>query len=170
MHDLLHHEPAVSDAEETVLHALLAAVHLQVISRSPTLAGTTELARRQNSLALSLLCSRRPGEPEIRIVAPDGLGTIPGGAPSMQTPDFWSIPFAPEHPAPRPPTLALRTVLDALIGDKTGVDADAEVVVEPGGPLVVDERTAERLDQLVLSRELRPHELVAAAAALGLPI
>jgi len=161
LHDLLHHEPAVSDAEETVLHALLAAVHLQVISRSPELAGTTELARRQNSLALSLLCSRRPGRPEIRIIAPDGLGTIPGGAPSMQTPDFWSIPFAPAHPEPRPPTLALRTVLDALVGAEAGARA--------GTPVVVDEQTAELLDDLVLSRELRPHELLAAAAALGLP-
>ena len=167
LHDLLHHEPAVSDAEETVLHALLAAVHLQVISRSPALAGTTELARRQNSLALSLLCSRQPGEPEIRIIAPEGLGTIPGGAPSMQTPDFWSIPFAPDHPELRPPTLALRTVLDALVGD--GIGAGADAVVEPGAPVVVDEQTAELLDQHVLSRELRPHELIAAAAALGLP-
>lgn len=160
LHDLLHHEPAVADAEETVLHALLAAVHLQVISRSPALAGTTELARRQNSLALSLLCSRHPGEAEMRIIAPDGLGTIPGGAPSMQTPDFWSIPFAPDHPEPRPPTLALRTVLDALLGPVTEVER----------PVVVDERTAELLDEIVLSRELRPHELVAAATALGLPI
>ncbi len=158
LHDLLHHEPAVSDDEETVLHALLAAVHLQVISRSPALAGTTELARRQNSLALSLLCSRRPGEAQMRIIAPDGPGTIPGGAPSMQTPDFWSIPFAPDHPEPRPPTLALRTVLEALVGTVTEVER----------PVVVDERTAERLDDLVLSRELRPHELLAAAIALGL--
>jgi hypothetical protein len=158
MHDLLHHEPAVSDAEETLLHALLAAVHLQVISRSPGVAGTTELARRQNSLALSLLCSRQPGEPEIRIVASDGLGTIPGGSPSMQTPDFWSIPFAPDLPEPRPPTLVLREVLDALLGTVAGADR----------PVVVDEQVAEMLDAVVLSRELRPHELVAAAAALTL--
>ncbi|MGZ7015317.1 MAG: hypothetical protein ACXVLK_19555 [Acidimicrobiales bacterium] len=158
MHDLLHHEPAVSDAEETVLHALLAAVHLQVISRSPALAGTTELARRQNSLALSLLCSRRPGEAQVRIVAPDGLATIPGGSPSMQTPDFWSIPFAPDHPDPRPSTLALRMVLDALLGP----------VCELDRPVVVDDRVAELLDDVVLGRELLPHELVAAAEALTL--
>jgi hypothetical protein len=158
LHDLLHHEPAISDDEETLLHALLAAVHLQVISRSPEVAGTTELARRQNSLALSLLCSRHPGEPEVRMVAPDGLGTIPGGAPSMQTPDFWSIPFAPDKLEPRPPTLPLRSVLDALIGPVADLER----------PVVVDERVAELLDEIVLGRELRPHELVAAAAALTL--
>jgi hypothetical protein len=158
LHDLLHHEPAVSDDEETIVHALLAAVHLQILARSPQLAGPTELARRQSSLALSLLCSRHPDQAEVRIIAPDGLGTIPGGARLMQTPDFWSIPFAPDLTDPQPPTAALRLVLDALVGPMPEVDH----------PVVVDERVAELLDERVLGRELRPHELVAAAAALGL--
>ena len=161
LHQLLHHEPPVSDAEETVTHALLAAVHLQMISRSPHLVGPTELARRQSSLALSLLCSREPGQAEVRILAPDGLGTIPGGAPSMQTPDFWSIPFAPDLSAAQPPTGPMRLLLDALLDSKLeGAEADP--------PVVVDDRLAALLDLHVLARELRPHELLSAAVALTL--
>jgi hypothetical protein len=156
LHNLVHHEPVVSDAEETLGYGLLAAVHLQVISRVPDLAGTTELARRQNSLALSLLCSRSPGSAVARMIAPDGLGTIPGGAPDRQTPDFWSIPFAPHHPEPAPPTPALSALLDSYLGE----------VEKEDRPLLVDGGLAAMIDDHVLTRELRPHELVQAAIAL----
>jgi hypothetical protein len=158
LHELLRHEPPVSHAEETVLHALAAAVHLQILARTPDLAGRTELARRQSSLALALLCSRVPGQATVRMIAPDGPGTIPGGAPFLWTPDFWSLPFRPDLTEARPPTAAFRAVLDALLGPPPEL--------EP--PRLVDERLAEQLDEQVLATELRPHELVAAAVALGL--
>jgi hypothetical protein len=98
-HDLLWSRPGAGQYEEVVLHALVALVHLQLLARTPALAHTgTELARRQNSLAITLLNSRHPGSADISIAAPDGPGTIPGGAPSMQTPDFWSIPFVSGDP------------------------------------------------------------------------
>jgi hypothetical protein len=98
-HDLLWSGPGAGQYEEVVLHALVALVHLQVLARTPALAHTgTELARRQNSLAITLLNSRHPGSADIAVRAPDGPGTIPGGAPSMQTPDFWSIPFVSGTP------------------------------------------------------------------------
>lgn len=98
-HDLLWSGPGAGQHEEVVLHALLALVHLQLLARTPTLASVgTELARRQNSLAITLLNSRRPGTAEISVRSPDGPGTIPGGAPNMQTPDFWSIPFVSGPP------------------------------------------------------------------------
>jgi hypothetical protein len=156
LHNLLHHEPVVSDAEETLGHGLRAAVHLQMISRSPELAGTTELARRQNSLALALLCSRSPGSAAVRLIAPDGLGTIPGGDPSQQAPDFWSIPFAPHRPEPAPPTPAFGVLLDSLLGE----------VARSDRPVLIDRAMAEMIDDHVLTRELRPHELVQAAIAL----
>jgi hypothetical protein len=93
-HDLLWDPEHAGQYEEATLHALCAMVHVQLLARAPRLARTgTELARRQNSLAITLLNSRHPGSADIALIAPDGLGTIPGGAPSMQTPDFWSIPF-----------------------------------------------------------------------------
>ncbi|MFN8025140.1 MAG: hypothetical protein U0W40_01935 [Acidimicrobiia bacterium] len=77
-----------------MLHALCALVHVQLVARHPFVAELgTELARRQNSLAITLLNSREPGSGDVSLIAPDGPGTIPGGAESMQTPDFWSIPF-----------------------------------------------------------------------------
>ena len=96
MHDLLWSGPGAGHAEETLLHALGAYVHAQLLARDADLADLgTELARRQNSLTITLLNSRRPGAAAITLVAPDGPGTIPGGAPQMQTPDFWCVPFAP---------------------------------------------------------------------------
>ena len=93
-HDLLWNPEHAGQYEEATLHALCAMVHVQLLARAPHLARTgTELARRQNSLAITLLNSRHPRSAEIALVAPDGPGTIPGGAPAMQTPDFWSIPF-----------------------------------------------------------------------------
>ena len=108
-HDLLHRPVGAGQCEEAFLHALLAMVHLQVLGVAPDLAELrTELARRQHSLAITLLNSRRPGDDRIRLVAPDGPGTIPGGDPALQSPDFWSIPFADPRPAhsAAPPSLA----------------------------------------------------------------
>jgi hypothetical protein len=125
-HDLLWHAPGTREGasqegagqyEEATLHTLCALVHLQLVARAPMLAHTgTELARRQNSLGITLLNSRRPGHADISIVAPDGPGTIPGGAPNMQTPDFWSIPFVggPRRVAPAPPLLGV--VLQHVVG------------------------------------------------------
>jgi hypothetical protein len=96
VHALLWSGPGAGHAEETVLHALGAYVHAALLARDPLLATTgTELARRQNSVTITLLNSRRPGASTITLVAPDGPGTVPGGAPGMQTPDFWSVPFGP---------------------------------------------------------------------------
>jgi hypothetical protein len=117
-HDLLWRGPGASQCEEATLHALGAMAHVQLLSRCPELASTgTELARRQNSLAITLLNSREPGSADIALIAPGGPGTIPGGAPSMQTRDFWSIPFVGgggPHDGDAPPLLAsvLRRVLD----------------------------------------------------------
>lgn len=115
-HALLWTGPGAGEAEEVLLHAIVALLHVQSIARWPALAHLgTELCRRQNSLAITLLNSRRPDDATIRLYAPDGLGTIPGGAPSMQTPDFASIPFAsgadPERPAPA----VLNRVLEGLV-------------------------------------------------------
>jgi hypothetical protein len=116
-HDLLWSGPAAGQYEEVVLHALVALVHLQLIARTPSLARTgTELARRQNSLAVTLLNSRRPGRADISVRAPDGPGTIPGGAPAMQTPDFWSIPFVGGTSAAADAPQLLGTVLERITG------------------------------------------------------
>ncbi len=61
-HDLLWSGDGHDRYEEATLHAVLAMVHLQVVARSPWIAHLgTELARRQNSLAVTLLDSRHPG-------------------------------------------------------------------------------------------------------------
>jgi hypothetical protein len=78
-HDLLWNPDGAGQFEEATLHALCAMVHVQLIAKEPALARTgTELARRQNSLAITLLNSRHPGSADIALIAPDGLGTIPG--------------------------------------------------------------------------------------------
>ena len=119
-HDLLWSGPGAGDVEETALHALCAMVHVQCLARAPQLADhRTELARRQHSLAITLLNSRHPGEADITLVAPDGPGTLPGGAPAMQTPDFWSVPFGPDRPSTEPdaPPL-LERLLVAVLGER----------------------------------------------------
>jgi hypothetical protein len=111
-HEILRLEPPRSSGEEAVLHAVLAMVHLQTLARAPALAlGGTELARRLNAFAISLLNSRAPGSARIALVAPDGPGTIPGGAPRMSTPDFWSIPFLPDGTESPPVPPGARAVL-----------------------------------------------------------
>ena len=95
-HDLLWLPSMAVHGAETLLHALAAMVHVQLVAGRPSLAHLgTELCRRQNSLAVTLCNSRRPGSWRITLVAPDGPGTIPGGDPAMTTPDFWSVPFGP---------------------------------------------------------------------------
>jgi hypothetical protein len=120
VHDLLWSGPGAGQYEEVVLHALVALVHLQLLARTPALAHTgTELARRQNSLAVTLLNSRHPGSADIAVRAPDGPGTIPGGAPTMQTPDFWSIPFVSGPPVAADAPALLGVVLQRVAGATT---------------------------------------------------
>ena len=115
-HDLLWHADGAGQYEECVLHALGAMVHVQLLARAPALARTgTELARRQNSLAITLLNSRHPRSADLALVAPDGEGTIPGGAPAMQTPDFWSIPFVGGPPVAGDAPALLAPVLEAVL-------------------------------------------------------
>lgn len=115
VHDLLWSGAGAGHAEETVLHALGAYVHAQLLARDPVLADLgTELARRQNSLTVTLLNSRAPGSATITLVAPDGPGTIPGGASAMQTPDFWSVPFGPVAADGAPIADPARAVLGAV--------------------------------------------------------
>jgi len=87
------------------------------------LAGPTELGRRQSSLAITLLHSRAPGSDRIALCAPDGPGTIPGGAAAMQSPDFWSIAFGPPQRDPGSPLFD--EVLNALTGGAAGPGAAA---------------------------------------------
>ncbi|HUV10344.1 MAG TPA: hypothetical protein VMX12_05155, partial [Acidimicrobiia bacterium] len=123
-HDLLWRAQDPDQIEEATLHALGAMVHLQLVARAPAIAHLgTELARRQNSLALTLLDSRLPGHADISVIATDGTGTIPGGAPEMQTADFWSIPFVGAKPPPTPPAAPV------LLG------RCLERIVAPGTPL-----------------------------------
>lgn len=123
-HDLLWSGDGGDRYEEATLHALLAMVHLQVISRSPWIAHLgTELARRQNSLAVTLANSRHPGSAAIAVRADDGPGTIPGGAPGMQTCDFWSIPFAPGGASGRPAPPPLAGALAEVAADPRSVPA-----------------------------------------------
>lgn len=125
-HDLGWSGPGATHAEETVLHLIVALVHAGFVARQPHLAHLgTELVRRQNSLVLPLLCSRQPGSAMLRVVAPEGTGTAPGGAASMQTPDFWSIPFAPPG-SPTPLPAAVAATLTAACGDPAAL-GDAPV-------------------------------------------
>jgi hypothetical protein len=161
-HDLLWRGAGASQCEEATLHALGAMVHVQLLARCPELARTgTELARRQNSLAITLLNSRHPGNADISLIAPDGPGTIPGGAPSMQTRDFWSIPFVGNGPHDGPAGDA-----PALLG------AVLARVLEPGAAPSDPARYDDALGALLsehLSREWLPLDAQwRAAAALGL--
>lgn len=115
VHDLLWSGPGAGHAEETLLHALGAYVHAQLLARDESLADLgTELARRENSITITLLNSRQPGSATVSLVAPDGPGTIPGGAPGMQTPDFWSVPFASREADGAPISPIVREVLATI--------------------------------------------------------
>ncbi len=130
-------------------------MHAQLLARDPALAGTTELARRQSSITITLLNSRRPGSARITLVAPDGPGTIPGGAPAMETPDFWSVPFGPAAADGAAVPDVVRAVLAAAAG----------------GGVVVPEHYDDGLGAWCsdhLGGVLRPEEQLAANRALGL--
>ncbi|MCD9624349.1 hypothetical protein [Rhabdothermincola salaria] len=158
-HDLLWSGRGTCQGEEVVLHALLAMVHIQLIARSPWLAHLgTELSRRQNSLAVTLLDSRRPGSASISVVAPDGPGTIPGGAPGMQTPDFWSIPFVAGPPEVIDAPSALEGVLDEV--------TDGQLA--PARPRRYDTDLAEALSVHLGRSWLSAREQLRASLALGL--
>lgn len=156
-HDLLwsggsdHHE-------EATLHAVLAMVHLQVVARLPYVAGLgTELTRRQNSLALTLLNSRHPGSDALAVRADDGPGTIPGGDPRLDGPDFWSIPFAPRADAPPEPSSLLTAVLAAVVADPDAVPR----------ALSYDDRLADLLHRELGRDWLPPVDHARAAVVLG---
>lgn len=146
LHQLCWNPAATSHVAEALLHGLLAVAHAQLVGRLPALVGTTELARRQQSLVLSLLCSRPtagPGAERVRIIAPDGPGTLPGGDAAMQTPDLWSIPFAPgDEPVPAPETLGL--VLAPWLGTP-----DAEVDLSSFSRGLVEQVDVQALDRLL---------------------
>jgi hypothetical protein len=123
-HDLLHRPVGARQAEESFLHAVLAMVHLQLLAAAPDLGDLrTELGRRQHSLAITLVNSRPPGDDRIRLVAPDGPGTIPGGDPALQSPDWWSIPFGNPSPGPDEVPAALTGVLSGLTAPRPADDA-----------------------------------------------
>ncbi|MGZ6925532.1 MAG: hypothetical protein ACXVJF_02330 [Acidimicrobiia bacterium] len=157
VHDLLWSGPGAGHAEETVLHALGAYVHAQLLARAPSLADVgTELARRQSSLTITLLNSRRPGSGTVTLVAPDGPGTIPGDAPAMQTPDFWSVPLAPTAADGAPIPECTRRVLAHLAGE-----------AEAATPATFDDGLGVWCSD-ALASVLAPAEQLAANRALGL--
>src|SRR5262249_32585290 len=83
----------------------------------------TELARRQNTLAIALLNSRRPGSAEISIRITD--------PPGLQFPDFWSIAIERGMPVAADAPPLLHAVLELATG------------VAPPTPLRYDEALVE---------------------------
>ncbi len=120
-HALCHHVDGAGDAEEATLHGVLAATHAWLLAAAPELGDLgTELSRRQSSLTVTLLNARAPGSWRASIRCPEGPGTIPGGNPSLQCPDLWSIPFA-GHPATRDTAVVpepVRATLQRLAGER----------------------------------------------------
>ena len=160
VHDLLWSGPGAGQHEEATLHALCALTHVQLVARHPFVAELrTELARRQHSLAITLLNSRHPGSPDIAIVAPDGPGTIPGGAAGMQTPDFWCIPFVGGPPQAAEAPALLAHVLDRV--------ASADAPPLPA-PLRYDDALGTWLSATALRGALTVDDQFRAATALGL--
>lgn len=157
VHDLLWSGPGAGHAEETVLHAIGAYVHAQLLARDRSLADLgTELARRENSITVTLLNSRQPGSSVVTLIASDGPGTIPGGAPGMQTPDFWSVPFAPTTDDGAPISPLVREVLAAI----AGVDVSRV-------PIRFDDELGAWCSRLFVA-VLEPHVQLGAGRALGL--
>ena len=158
-HDLLWNVSGAGQYEEATLHMIVALVHLQLVTRQPSIAHLgTELARRQNSLAISLLNSRQPNDPALRVIAPDGPGTIPGGAPAMQSRDFWSIPFVGGPPQSSGAPSMLVPVLQRCVGSAVEVPIITEY----------DQALGEWLSAHGLGGALDPSQQLQAMVALGL--
>lgn len=84
-HEILHHDARVTPTEEVLLHAINAAVYMQLLNRHPELgAGGTELSRLMNDEVLMFVNSRAPGASRSVIIAPTGKGTAPGSAKSRR--------------------------------------------------------------------------------------
>lgn len=160
-HAICHHCDGAGDAEEATLHGVLAAVHAHLLASDPALADLgTELARRQSSLTITLLNARAPGSWRASICCPDGAGTIPGGNPSLQCPDLWSIPFTGHTAAPE--ALGVPDPVRETLGRLTG-GASPEV------PTRYDDELGCWLQaQLGTGPWFGPVERVAAGRALGL--
>jgi len=157
-HDLAWSGPGANHAEETLLHLLVAVTHTSFIADHPHLAHRgTELTRRQNSLALPLLCSHEPGTDVLTPVAANGAGTAPGGDPSMSTPDFWSIPFGPPG--------AEYSMPDVVSGI---VDAMCESTGVAGEPAMYDHQLGQRMSVPGLTGVLTLSEHLRACLTLGL--
>lgn len=159
-HDLLWHSTGAGQTEEATLHAVCALVHVQRIAAYPALADLrTELARRQHSLAITLLNSRRPGSADVTLRAPDGFGTIPGGDSTMQTPDFCSVPFGPPGPSADPDA---PTVLSSVL--RAAFDPAQEIPA----PLRYDSALADLFSQPLGRAALPLDAQLRVARALGL--
>jgi hypothetical protein len=144
-HEVLHHDsPPASATEELILHTLTAIVHMQVLSRQPTLATSgTELARYMNSLALMLVNSRVPGSWRSAIIAPRGRGTVPASAKSQRdlyahAKDFHFLgrSASPDDSSPAPPVFA--AVLRKLLAPGVALPK----------PLTYSKKTAELFSKL----------------------
>ncbi len=156
-HDLLWSGPDAGQYEEIVLHAIVALVHLQLLAGDPSLARVgTELARRQNSLALTLLNSRHPGSAELACARPTASAPFPAARPVMQTPDFWSIPFVSGPPAVADAPGLLWAVLQLATG------------TDPPTPLRYDESLGEWWSAQGMRHALDLDAQWRAAVALGL--
>jgi hypothetical protein len=156
-HELLVPGPPANNVEEVLGHGILAVVQMQLIARDPHLAHLgTELARRQASFVVTLFNSRPPGSPWFRFRVPDGPGTIPGGAPAMQSPDFASVPFTSRRePGVAPPMM--RAVLSLLAGDLDLPD-----------PFTYDDDGLAWIDDHLSAAWLTPADRVRVGVALGL--
>lgn len=157
-HDLAWSGPGANHSEETLLHLVVALVHTSFVSEYPNIAlEGTELSRRQNSLALPLLCSHQPGSHVLTPVAADGAGTAPGGDPAMSTPDFWSIPFGARGPATPMPT-AVAEIVDVV----------CESNRVAGEPPMYDEQLGQRMSGPGLGGALSLGDHLRACLTLGL--
>ena len=157
VHDLLWSGPYAGHAEETLLHALGAYVHAKLLARDAALATAgTELARRQNSITITLLNSRQLGSSEVALVAPDGPDTLPGGDPLMQCVDFWTVPFAARDADGAPIGPLVREVLASVAGAAVG-----------SVPAIYDDALGEWCTQALVG-VLAPADQLAANRALGL--
>jgi hypothetical protein len=156
-HELLVPGPAASNVEEVLGHGVLAIVHMQLIARYEGLAHLgTELARRQSSFAITLFNSRPPGSPWFRFRAPDGPGTIPGGAPGLQSADLASVPFTTRR-EPSEAGEGMRAVVRLLVGD-----------LDVPEPLAYDEAALSGIDEHLATTWLPATARVRVGAALGL--